>query len=536
MMKQHYFLLAGVIIIALALVAPVSAAYSIAITAGDRQSATVGTAVAIPPSVKIMDGIKPAIDVRVTFAVAGGRGTITGANATTNASGIATVGSWKLGTIPGTNTLTATNGSLTATFTATGTAGAATQMVKYGGDGQSATVGTAVAIPPSVKIMDVYNNTVKGKAILFTISLGGGSVLPGTAVTTGTNGIATATSWTLGPTAGINSLIATSSSLTPVTFTATAIPSIPAPNISGISPTSAVNSGQQTIDITGTGFNGSTVSLTKTGQSAIAGVRVGTDTPTHLSRTFTLNGVVSGTWNLTVLNSDGRNATGSFTIRNATVATVIAISPTTWTVNTTVSTIITGTGFTPATAKIRLYRSGNYISGAVNTGGTSTRLTGSFNLNQATPGVYDVCVLPDGTEASKICGPTFTINADYGSITVISAPPSGSVYLNGIFKGYTPITLERITPGTYLVMVQNTGYFDWSDSVTVTSGHVSTVNAPLVQIEIPPSKETVPTITKPTSDVTTTLPSPTPTTKASPVDPALFLVTACLAFIILRKH
>ncbi len=94
-MKQHYFLLAGVIIIALAVVAPVSTAYSIAITAGNNQSATVGTAVAIPPSVTIMDGTKPAINVSVTFAVASGRGTINGANATTNTRGIATVGSWK---------------------------------------------------------------------------------------------------------------------------------------------------------------------------------------------------------------------------------------------------------------------------------------------------------------------------------------------------------------------------------------------------------------------------------------------------------
>src|SRR5207245_6214434 len=52
---------------------------------------------------------------------------------------------------------------------------------------------------------------------------GGGSVVPTTAVTTGTNGIATVTSWTLGPTAGPNTLTATSSGLTgsPVTFTAT---------------------------------------------------------------------------------------------------------------------------------------------------------------------------------------------------------------------------------------------------------------------------------------------------------------------------
>ena len=62
---------------------------------------------------------------RSTFAVASGGGSITGASQSTNASGIATVGSWTLGTTAGTNTLTATftGSGLTGnpvTFTATG--------------------------------------------------------------------------------------------------------------------------------------------------------------------------------------------------------------------------------------------------------------------------------------------------------------------------------------------------------------------------------------------------------------------------------
>jgi hypothetical protein len=62
----------------------------------------------------------------VTFAVASGGGTITGASAVTNSSGIATVGSWTLGPTAGTNTLTATLAGATGspvTFTANGSAG-----------------------------------------------------------------------------------------------------------------------------------------------------------------------------------------------------------------------------------------------------------------------------------------------------------------------------------------------------------------------------------------------------------------------------
>ena len=56
----------------------------------------------------------------VTFAVTSGGGNVTGATQTTNSAGIATVGGWTLGSIPGTNTLTATVSGLTPlTFTAT---------------------------------------------------------------------------------------------------------------------------------------------------------------------------------------------------------------------------------------------------------------------------------------------------------------------------------------------------------------------------------------------------------------------------------
>jgi hypothetical protein len=59
----------------------------------------------------------------VTFTVTNGGGTVTGATATSNASGVATVGSWTLGTAAGENTLSAQTGSLPAvTFSVCGTA------------------------------------------------------------------------------------------------------------------------------------------------------------------------------------------------------------------------------------------------------------------------------------------------------------------------------------------------------------------------------------------------------------------------------
>lgn len=320
------------------------------------------------------------------------------------------------------------------------------------------------------------------------------------------------------------------------------------PTISSITPTTAVNNGWQTIDIVGTGFSGSAVTLTQSGQSTVTGATTATsDTATTLSRNFNLNGIAAGTWNLVILNTDGGTVTGSFTVNSATASTVTAISPTSGTVNTTVSTTITGTGFVPTSAKIRLYRSGNYIGGSVNSGGTTTQLTGTFDLNQATPGTYDVCVLPDGIETSKICSPTFTIlstAAVNGTIYVKSSPTSSKVFLNSNYQGYTPLTLDNITPGTYTVQVQRAGYNSYSESVKVTAGNTSYVTASLV---LAPEETTV-TTTVPTTTVTTVrttakstakIPTPWPSatpTPASPVSILAILGAVGVGFIILRKY
>src|SRR5205823_6244113 len=123
------------------------------------------------------------------------------------------------------NTLTATSGSLTGspvTFTATGTAGAATTIAANSPTSQSATAGTAVTSPPSVIVKDANGNPVAEAAVTFTPAAGSGSVTGGTQ-TTNVSGIATVGSCLLGALPSTNTLTATSGSLTgsPVTFTAT---------------------------------------------------------------------------------------------------------------------------------------------------------------------------------------------------------------------------------------------------------------------------------------------------------------------------
>lgn len=108
---------------------PVTGPASVAIFTGGAQTGLVGYALNVRPAVRVTDADNaPVAGASVTFAVASGSGSVTGATATTNAGGVAQVGDWMLGATAGTNTLTATvpGAGITGnpvTFTATGATG-----------------------------------------------------------------------------------------------------------------------------------------------------------------------------------------------------------------------------------------------------------------------------------------------------------------------------------------------------------------------------------------------------------------------------
>lgn len=87
---------------------------------------------------------------------------------------------------------------------------------------QQATPGSAVATPPSVRVLDGQGQPLAGVGVTFAVTAGGGTL--GTPLaTTDATGTATAGSWTLGPNLGTHTVTATVSGLAPVTFTATAV-------------------------------------------------------------------------------------------------------------------------------------------------------------------------------------------------------------------------------------------------------------------------------------------------------------------------
>jgi hypothetical protein len=111
---------------------------SIEVAAGDGQIGLTGDPINIPPAVLVRDGAgRPFAGAEVSFAVTGGTGSATGTTVTTDAEGVAEVGSWILGS--GANNLSATvaGSGITGnpvTFTATGQSAAFTiELVFVGG-------------------------------------------------------------------------------------------------------------------------------------------------------------------------------------------------------------------------------------------------------------------------------------------------------------------------------------------------------------------------------------------------------------------
>lgn len=218
------------------------------------------------PSITVQDANSNTVTtagITVSAAITSGGGTLQGtADATTNASGVATFTNLAIAGSVGARTLSFTSSSLTnVTAPVTTTPGAATTMAKEAGDNQAALPNTSVAIPPAVKITDADGNGVSGRSVTFAVSAGGGSVNGGS-TTSGSTGIAAVTSWTMGSGTGTNTLTATSAGLTgsPLTFTATSTNTLV--DVTAVAPATLTSGATATI--TGSGFSATAANNTVT--------------------------------------------------------------------------------------------------------------------------------------------------------------------------------------------------------------------------------------------------------------------------------
>lgn len=178
------------------------------------------------PSVRLVDENQVALpNVPVTFVSAQG-GVITDSVVTTDSEGEASLGAWRLGTLAGNYTVSATAAGVTAfQFSATAGPTAVASLVKVSGDAQTAATNTALPLPLVIEARDTFANPLAaGATVTWTVT--DGAVVP-TSGTLNAQG-RTQTVWTLG---GLQSQPTATASLNGVTTIFSATTTFPNPTI-----------------------------------------------------------------------------------------------------------------------------------------------------------------------------------------------------------------------------------------------------------------------------------------------------------------
>lgn len=80
--------------------------------------------------------------------------------------------------------------------------------------------------------------------------------------------------------------------------------------------------------------------------------------------------------------------------------------------------------------------------------------------------------------------PTTTVPAS-GGLTIASTPTNADTYIDGVYRGITPLTVPGLAPGDHLVRLSAAGYVDYSTTTTVTSGQTSPLAIALVVAPTP---------------------------------------------------
>lgn len=157
------------------------------VASSDGQTATVGTALAAPIAVKVVDqNNAPVASTTVTWKVLTGNGTLGSATSLSDAAGVATT-TWTLGTVSGIQRASATllNGKVD-TLSATGTAAAVASLAIASDAFVQVTAG---ALTPAlqVRVFDQYGNGVPNTQVRWSTTAG---TLSSGTTTTVANGVA----------------------------------------------------------------------------------------------------------------------------------------------------------------------------------------------------------------------------------------------------------------------------------------------------------------------------------------------------------
>jgi len=105
----------------------------------------------------------------------------------------------------------------------------------------------------------------------------------------------------------------------------------------------------------------------------------------------------------------------------------------------------------------------------------------TYQLRIVYPG-YQERVETIRVEPNKTTYLSYSLIPLYGSLSINSIPQGAEVYLNGVYRGKTPLVINNINPGRYQIQLRLKGYKDYVGFVDVYSGQISTYNFTLVPL------------------------------------------------------
>ncbi len=390
--------------------------------------------------------------VIVTVQIASGGGSLTGATtAASDADGNVAFTGLAISGSPGTRRLIfAADAFAPATTAPIGLGvGAPSSIEPAAGDDQSATVGDAVPIDPSVVVRDADGNPLGGIPVTFTVTGGGGTVSGNTPVT-GADGVAMVSEWKLGTTAGENTLSAAVAgqvlSGSPVVFSATGVPrgvSAEQSTVTATPPTiSASNgAGASTITVTVRDEFGNPVSGVEVTLSA-SGAGNALVQPTGATNG---SGVTTGSLSATVVGDYVVSATAGETgIQQTPTVRVVAGAPA---ANNSSGSVPDGTSGAVTTMSIQLEDAfGNAVGGA--RGSIGVAITGpnagaAVNVTEVGDGQYRATYTPKATGIDQVA-------VRVGGAAIPGSPFASTVVAGPVSPGASTATVEfepSIFPG-----------------------------------------------------------------------------------------
>ncbi|MGE0440899.1 MAG: hypothetical protein AB7L66_09885 [Gemmatimonadales bacterium] len=199
----------------------------VSIVSGNGQTGPVGSQLPLPLVVRVEDqrgaGL-PGAEIR--WVIVTGTGTTLTPIDTTDSDGYAET-LVQLGPEVGEQKVSARLADISpVVFTLNAATAPATRLVADSGDAQTGPVGGALDRLLVVRVTDAFGNPKAGVPVNFTVAVGGGTVSAATVVSDAAG--RSRTRWTLGTSAGTQSVTVTAGALPSASFTATATPDDPA--------------------------------------------------------------------------------------------------------------------------------------------------------------------------------------------------------------------------------------------------------------------------------------------------------------------